>query len=59
MPKDLNVDEFFTDPKYSKDADFMKSAVNKIIDMRMEEEKKKKPKQLGFFESLFGSNESE
>lgn len=54
------VNEFFTDPKHSEQAEFMKAAVKKVIgDIANEEEeekkkKKKQKKEPSFFDGLFG-----
>lgn len=52
------IEEFFTDPKHSSDANFMRGAVKKVIaEVRAEEEAKKKeenPEPVSFFDSFFG-----
>lgn len=42
MAKRPTIEEFFTDPKYSEDAEFMKGAFNKMMADAYEEAKKKK-----------------
>lgn len=50
MAKKPTVEEFFTDPKYSEDAEFTKGVFNKMMNDLMEEAKKKKKekKESGF-----------
>lgn len=53
-----HIEEFFSDPKHSKDASFMRAAVKKIIgEVRTEEEEKRKlenPEPESFFDKIFG-----
>lgn len=53
-----HIEEFFTDPKHSKDANFMRGAVKKIIsEHEAEKEEKRKsenPEPESFFDKLFG-----
>lgn len=52
------IEEFFTDPKHSNDANFMRGAVKKVIaEVRAEEDEKRKlenPEPESFFDKMFG-----
>lgn len=55
---DEHIEEFFSDPKHSKDANFMRGAVKKILgEVRAEEETQKRlenPEPESFFDKFFG-----
>lgn len=55
MPKPTDLDKFFSDPKFADDKDFLVGAVNKIIEDRIEAEKKKSEgENSNFFDRVFG-----
>lgn len=55
---DEHIEEFFSDPKHSKDANFMRGAVKKILgEVRAEEEEQRRlenPESESFFDKFFG-----
>lgn len=62
MAKKPTLEEFFSDPKHTEDADFMRGAVKKVLGEVMEEERKKKvrpKKEKTFLQKLFDSDDGE
>lgn len=63
MAKRPTIEEFFTDPKYAEDAEFLKGAFNKMMNDAYEEAKKKKKEKkesTGFrLPFSFGSKEDD
>lgn len=61
--KKPTLDEFFSDPRYAEDANFMRAAVKKVFaevaSEEVERRKKEKKQDFSLFGGLFGGSDTE